>query len=102
MPNPAQKKTSRRPTKLALSRIQKQDGEAVEVQGDRLVIRISREHNPELYDIDRLSRLMKSMMQTYARRQQMRDFVDFLAETDRSLQIILRNHLDVAMRKYIG
>jgi hypothetical protein len=32
----------------------------------------------------------------------MRDLVEFLAETDKGIQIILRNHLEAAMRKYLG
>ncbi len=74
----------------------------LEMDGDRLTVRISRDSNPDLYEIDKLSKHMRELMSSCGRKSKMRDLVDFLAETDRGLQIILRNHLEAAMRKYLG
>ncbi|MGQ0614116.1 MAG: hypothetical protein ACT4PV_10305 [Planctomycetaceae bacterium] len=101
MSNSGRKSTAPQPTKLNLARLEKSQG-AVEMQGDRLVVRISRNQNPELYDIDRLIRSIRLLIDTHATTRHMRDLTTFLEETERSLQIILRNHLELAMRKYLG
>ena len=44
---------------------------------------------------------VEKMKKTYGRRKKTRDLCQFLSETDKSLQIILRNHLEDAMRKYL-
>ncbi len=101
MSNSGRKSTASQPTKLNLARLEKSQG-AVEMQGDRLVVRISRTQNPELYDIDRLIRSIRLLIDTHSATRHMRDLTTFLEETERSLQIILRNHLELAMRKYLG
>lgn len=101
MSNSAQKRPAARPTKLNLARFERGAGR-LEMHGDRLVVRISRDSHPELYEIDQLIRRMRHTIQTYGRRPGMRDLVEFLSEQERGLQIILRNHLEQAMRKYLG
>ncbi len=98
------KPATRRRTKdtdIDLVRLEKGTGK-LEMDGDRLMVRISRDSNPDLYEIDKLSKHVRELIETCGRRPKMRDLVDFLAETDRGLQIILRNHLEAAMRKYLG
>ncbi len=88
-------------TDIDLVRLEKSKGK-LEIDGDRLMVRISRDSHPDLYEIDRLSKHMQELIKTYGPQRNMRHLVDFLAETDKSLQIILRNHLEAAMRKYLG
>ena len=88
-------------TDIDLVRLEKSKG-ALEMDGDRLMVRISRDSHPDLYEIDRLSKHMKELIDSCGGRRKMRDLVDFLAETDKGLQILLRNHLEAAMRKYLG
>ena len=98
------KRTTRRrkkDTDIDLVRLEKSKGK-LEMDGDRLMVRISRDSHPDLYEIDKLSKRMNELMKTYGRKRKMRDLVDFLAETDKGLQIILRNHLEATMRKYLG
>jgi len=99
MPNTVRKKAGAADTKLDLLRL---NPGAVQIEGDRVTVRISRHSHPELYDIDKLSRAMRALMQHYAHDRSMRDFVTFIAETEKGLQIILRNHLEHAMRHYLG
>lgn len=97
------RKTTRRKkdTDIDLGRLENGKGR-LEMAGDRLMVRISRDSHPDLYDMDKLSKHMKTLIKTYGRKRKMRDLVEFLAETDKGLQIILRNHLEAAMRKYLG
>jgi hypothetical protein len=74
---------------------------ALEVKGDRLVVRISRDTHPEIFDIDRLMKAVTKVAESYESRRKMRDLVEFLSETRRSLEIILSNHLEDALRKYL-
>ena len=74
---------------------------ALEVKGDRLVVRISRDTHPEIFDIDRLMKAVCKVIGTYEKKRKMRDLVEFLSETERSLEIILSNHLEDALRKYL-
>jgi len=89
------------PTQLDLGKLEP-GGRQIQMQGERLVIRISRDSHPELYEIDKLNRRMRMMIRAYKRKSEMRDLVEFLAETEKGLQIILRNHLDAAIRQYLG
>ncbi|MHC4973253.1 MAG: hypothetical protein ACYTG3_13075 [Planctomycetota bacterium] len=74
---------------------------ALEVKGDRLVVRISRDTHPEIFDIDRLMKAVCKVINTYEKKRKMRDLVEFLSETEKSLEIILSNHLEDALRKYL-
>lgn len=74
---------------------------ALEVKGDRLVVRISKDTHPEIFDIDRLMKAVYKVIGTYEKKRKMRDLVEFLSETEKSLEIILSNHLEDALRKYL-
>ena len=74
---------------------------ALEVKGDTLVVRISRDTHPEIFDIDRLMKAVCKVIGTYEKKRKMRDLVEFLSETEKSLEIILSNHLEDALRKYL-
>jgi hypothetical protein len=74
---------------------------ALEVKGDRLVVRISKDTHPEIFDIDRLMKAVCKVITAYEKKRKMRDLVEFLVETQRSLEIILSNHLEDALRKYL-
>ncbi len=75
---------------------------SIEMQGQRLVVRISRESHPEIFDIDRLVRTLTKAREHYESRKKMKDLCDFLSETEKSLQIILTNHLEEALRRYLS
>lgn len=77
-------------------------GSEMEMKGGRLVVRISRESHPEIYDIDRLTKQVQKLIEAHSRKRKTRDLVEFLTETEKSLQIILRNHLEDAMRVYLS
>jgi hypothetical protein len=74
---------------------------SIEMQGDRLVVRISRESHPEIFDIDRLIKTLAKVRETYADKRRMRDICEFISETEKSFQIILTNHLEEALRSYL-
>ena len=74
---------------------------ALEMKGDRLVVRISRESHPVIFDIDRLIKQVNKVIDIYERKSKQRDLCEFLLETEKSLQIILSNHLEDALRKYL-
>ena len=50
---------------------------------------------------DKLLKSMRKIIETYGNRRKCRDLVEFLEETEKSLEILLRNHLEDAMRKYL-
>jgi hypothetical protein len=75
---------------------------SIEMQGERLVVRISRESHPEIFDIDRLTRTLAKAREQYEEKRKMRDLCEFLSETEKSLQIILTNHLEEALRRYLS
>jgi len=72
----------------------------LQMNGSRLVVKLSRDKHPQIFDLDRLVKQMQQVMRSYKRKRKMRDVVEFLAETEKSLQIILKNHLEDAMRSY--
>ena len=74
---------------------------ALEVKGDTLVVRISRDTHPEIFDIDRLMKAVCKVINSYGKKRKMRDLVEFLSETEKSLEFILSNHLEDALRKYL-
>ena len=43
---------------------------------------------------------MQALSRTHRRKRKLRDVIEFLEETEKSLQIILKNHLEDAMRIY--
>jgi len=75
---------------------------SIEMQGDRLVVRISKDSHPEIFDIDRVIKSLVKIRTTYERKRKLSDLCDFLAETEKSLQIILSNHLEDALRRYLS
>ena len=75
---------------------------SIEMQGERLVVRVSRESHPEIFDIDRLIRTLAKSREQYESKKRMRDLCEFLAETEKSLQIVLANHLEEALRRYLS
>src|SRR5262245_57086580 len=72
------------------------------MEGERLVVRISRESHPEIFDIDRLIRTLAKSREQYESKKRMRDLCELLAETEKSLQIVLANHLEEALRRYLS
>ncbi|MCK6461951.1 MAG: hypothetical protein L6Q95_18880 [Planctomycetes bacterium] len=75
---------------------------SIEMQGERLVVRISRESHPEIFDIDRLIKVLAKSREQYEAKRKMADLCEFLSETEKSLQIILANHLEDALRRYLS
>lgn len=75
---------------------------SIEMQGERLVVRISRESHPEIFDIDRLIKVLAKAREGYESKRKMADLCGFLSETEKSLQIILGNHLEEALRRYLS
>jgi len=75
---------------------------SIEMQGDRLVVRISRQSHPEIFDIDRLIKTLAKSREQHSSKRKMRDLCEFLSETEKSLQIILANHLEEALRRYLS
>ena len=72
-----------------------------EVQDGRLVVRLSRDKHPEVFDTDKLMKQMSRIIDAYGENRKCRDLVEFLQETEKSLEILLRNYLEDAMRKYL-
>jgi hypothetical protein len=75
---------------------------SIEMQGERLVVRISRESHPEIFDIDRLIKTLAKAREQHSSKRKMSDLCEFLSETEKSLQIILTNHLEEALRRYLS
>ncbi|MEM8882522.1 MAG: hypothetical protein AAGD14_00465 [Planctomycetota bacterium] len=71
------------------------------VQDGQLVVKLSKDQHPEVFDTDRLMKSMRKIIETYGRKPKCRDLVEFLEETEKSLEILLRNHLEDAMRMYL-
>jgi len=71
------------------------------VRDGQLVVRLSRDRHPEVFETDKLMKQMSRIIQTYSKNRKCRDLVEFLEETEKSLEILLRNHLEDAMRKYL-
>ncbi len=95
-PRRAKSKPARAPTVVA-------DGATeLQVKGGQLVVRLSRDSHPEVFDLDRLIKQVSKMIKVHGRKRKNRDLHEFLVETEKSLQIILRNRLEDAMRKYLG
>lgn len=78
-----------------------EDDDELQVKGGKLVVRLSRESHPEVFDLDRLCKQIHKMLDAHGRKKAARDLCSFLAETEKGLQILLRNHLEDAMRKYL-
>lgn len=72
----------------------------LQMNGSHLVVKLSRDEHPEIFDLDQLIKQMQQVTRSYRRKRKMRDVVEFLCETEKSLQIILKNHLQDAMRMY--
>ena len=83
-------------------RVEDVEATDVEVKGGRLVIQISRDEHPEIFDLNRLLKQTQKVIEAYQRKKKMRDVVEFLTETEKSLQIVLKNHLEDAMRQYLS
>jgi len=73
----------------------------INLKGDSLHVRLSRDSHPEIFDINRFIKQVQKLRDQHNRKRKMRDLCQFLDETEKSLQIILRNHLEDAMRKYL-
>ena len=72
----------------------------LQMNGSRLVVRLSRDDHPEIFDLEHLAKHMRDVAATYQGKRKMRDVLEFIAETEKSLQILLKNHLEDAMRMY--
>ena len=73
----------------------------IKVMDGRLVVRLSKEQHPEVFETDKLLKDMVKIRTTYSRKRKCRDLIEFLSETEKSLEILLRNHLEEAMRMYL-
>ena len=103
MATTARKKTTRKkkaPARKPKLTATKKDAQFA-VHDGQLVVRLSRDKHPEVFDTDRLLKQMSKIIQTYGKNRKCRDLVEFLEETEKSLEILLRNHLEDAMRKYL-
>ena len=95
------KPSGKRTNSIKVTRLEK-GGTGLKMEGDHVMVRISKDSHADIYEIDRLSKQIQTLIKTCGRKRKMHNLVEFLAETDKSLQIILRNHLEEAMRKYLG
>ena len=71
------------------------------MSGERLVVKLSRQSHPEVFAIDRLCKQITKTLEEFKGNRKMRDVCEFLRETEKSLGIILSNHLEDALRKYL-
>ena len=71
------------------------------VKDGQLVVHLSRAEHPEVFETDKLLKAMRRITEVHGVDGKCRDLVEFLEETEKSLEIILRNHLEDAMRKYL-
>ena len=76
--------------------------DSIEMEGDRLVVRISKETHPEIFEIDRLIKQIDHIQKTYGGKAKTADLCEFLIETRKSLTIILTNHLEDALRQCLA
>ena len=99
---PAKKKVKRTTKVVSERRRTKKASCTTELQmnGSRLVVRLSRDEHPEIFDLEHLAKQMRDVAATYRGKRKMRDVLEFIAETEKSLQILLKNHLEDAMRMY--
>jgi hypothetical protein len=74
---------------------------ALEVKGERLVVKLSRDSHPDVFEIDQFLKQVQQVQATIKNRKNLRDFLQFLSETEKSVQILLTNHLEDALRKYL-
>ena len=91
------RKKSRRPARVQASK----KGAQFQVRDGQLVVRLSKDQHPEVFDANRLMKSMRKVMDTYGTKRNCRDLVEFLEETEKSLEILLRNHIQDAMKKYL-
>jgi len=73
----------------------------MQMQGERLTVKLSRSAHPEIFDIEKLIKDLAKTRESYKGKRKMRDFCELLAETEKSLEIVLSNHLEDALRKYL-
>ena len=97
--------TKKKPTRAKAKAATTEQGVTVRasrlsMKGDQLVVRLSRESHPEIFELDRLCKQVTKVIKACKGKRRAQDVVGFLDETQKGLQIILRNHLEVAMRKY--
>ena len=76
-------------------------GRGYKVEGETVTLRLDTASHPEVFDIDRMIKSISKVREKYKGKRKMRDFCQFLAETEKSLGIILANHLEDALRKYL-
>ena len=63
------------------------------MRGERLVVKLSRESHPEVFAIDKLTKHVSKLIEEFKGKRKLRDVVEFLRETEKSLGIVLNNHL---------
>jgi len=113
MANTKKRKTKARPKSRKTIKSQPRKGDrpidvtgthgdtGIEMKGERLVVKLSRESHPDVFEIDRMVKHVQKVRESNKGNRKLRNFCEFLAETEKSLQIILSNHLDAALRKYL-
>ena len=103
------KKTTVARTKTTVVRERKRTAKApdsdrcktvLQINGGSLVIKLSRDEHPEVFELDHLVKQMQLIIKSYRSKYKMRDVIEFLEETEKSLHIILKNHIEDAMRIY--
>ena len=99
MATTARKTTKRKKTRTSVTASKK--NAQFKVQDGQLVVHLSRAEHPEVFDTDKLLKAMRRVAKTHGGDPKCQDLVEFLNETERSLEILLRNHLEDAMRKYL-
>ena len=99
MATTARKTKKRKKTRTSVTASKK--NAQFKVQDGQLVVHLSRDEHPEVFDTDKLLKAMRRVVKTHGDDPKCQDLVEFLNETERSLEILLRNHLEDAMRKYL-
>lgn len=97
MSTTARKTPNRKAARVTASK----KGAQFQVHDGQLVVRLSKDQHPEVFETDRLMKSMRKVIESYGAKRKCRDLVEFLEETEKSLEILLRNHLEDAMRKYL-
>jgi len=101
MATTSRKKTTKRKPATRKSAAAAAKEAEIKVMDGRLVVRLSKQQHPEVFETDKLLKDMQRIRDRYGRKRKCRDLIEFLSETEKSLEIILRNHLEDAMRMYL-
>ena len=76
-------------------------GGALTMRNGSLVVSLSKDSHPEIFEVDALAKEVNQLVKQWRRKSRLRNEREFLVETEKSLQIILSNLLEDALRKYL-